>query len=354
MNKIFFFVLIFWILIKVFHKVNAQCYLPYIEYNQWGLLNDSLQEILIPKYDYLKNYDANFWIYRKGFKYGILNSNLQEITAPNFSVIYWIDTNKYLVLENNQYVIKYWKDTTFTILNVDTVYQAFSSFIHVGINSKQGVLNYQNVWKIPPIYEEILTNGKDIIVWENGYYYVDTTHQKRFSQKFEEASFFSEHYAAVKQDEVYGFIDEKGNWITQKEFMNAQSFQEGLAPVEKNHRWGFINQSNQLVIPYIYDYAQPFQNGKAIVQFKGKWGVIINSGKILIPFEYDEIQFFEKSLYIVRMKNLWGIINEKREWLNKPEYIDFKKFHCGYWIFFHENKTSTVFNEKGIKIWQNL
>ncbi|GIV43713.1 MAG: hypothetical protein KatS3mg035_0836 [Bacteroidia bacterium] len=352
-NKTFQFLMI--LCLFFFSRLQAQCYLPYIEYNLWGLLDDSLHEVLPPKYDYIKNYNQHFWVYRKGLKYGILDSALKELTPPNFSVIYFIDKQKYLVEEDQKYVVKYWKDTLSIFLEVDTIHQAFAQWVHVEVNTKQGIMNYQNEWKIPPIYDEILTNGKDIIVLEdNLYYFMDTTHKKRLSRGFEEARFFSENLAAVKEDELFGFIDEKGNWVTHKEFLNAQNFQEKLAPVERNHRWGFINAKNELAIPYMYDYVYPFEKGKAIVQFKGKWGVINPSGKILIPLEYDEICFFEHPLFLVRHKNLWGILNEKQEWIIKPEFVDFRKFHCGYWIMFYEDKTSVIVNEKGIKIWRNL
>jgi len=333
----------------------AQCYLPYIEHNRWGLLNDSLTEVLPPQYDWIKNYNDQFWIYKKGLKYGILNSKLQELTPSNYEVIYWIDSEKFLAYENKKYLLKYWKDSTFITFDIDTLYQAFRDWIHAERNNKQGILNYHQEWKIPPIYDELMTNGLDIIVLENQlYYYLDTTHQKKIANGFEEAHFFSEKLAAVKKDELYGFIDEKGNWITQKEFLNAQSFQENIAPVEKNNRWGYINRNNQLVIPYMYDFAYPFFKGKAIVQFKGKWGIISPTGKIVLPLEYDEIQYFEKNLFLIRIKHLWGIMNEKQEWLVKPEFVDFRKFHCGYWIFNNEYKTQVIINEKGEKVWKNF
>lgn len=353
MKKIYIY-----LLINIFYfndSLKAQCFLPYVEYNLWGLLNDSLHEVLPPKYDYLKNYNDDFWIYRKGFYYGILNSSFHELTPPDFSVIYWIDKQKYLVLQNDKFILKYWQDTLEVTFEVDTIYQAFDNFIHVEVNDKQGILNYRKEWKIPPIYEEVKTNGKDIIIFENQqYFYVDSTNKKTILEGFEEANFFSEGLAVVKKDELFGFINVKGQWVTNKEFLNAQGFQENFAPVEKNHRWGFINKNYQLTIPYIYDFVYPFNYGKAMVQFKGKWGVISTTGKVLIPLNYDEIYLFENHNFIVRNKNLWGIMNAQQEWIIPPSFIDFKKFHCHYWIFYYEDKSFAIVNHHGEIVWKNL
>ncbi len=338
-----------------FYRLQSQCYIPYIEYNKWGLLNDSLHEVIVPKYDYIKNYNDDFWIYRNGLKYGVLDKNLQEILPANYQVFYWIDKQKFLALENQQYVLRSWLDNTSFFLEVDTIHQAFSNFMLVEVNRKYGILNYRMEWLIPPVYDEILTNGKDIIILEdNLYYYVDTLHRKRYIKGFQDAYFFSEGLAFVKEDDLYGFINEQFQWVTNKEFLNAQSFQEGLAPVERNHRWGFINKNNQLVIPYIYDYVFPFERNRAIVQFKGKWGVIQPSGRIVIPLEYDEILPFESNLWLIRVKHLWGIKNEKGEWLVKPEFVDFRRFHCNYWMFFYENRNSVIIDKQGVKVWKNI
>jgi len=346
---------VFFFLSLTFFNLQSQCYIPYVEHNRWGLLSDSLHEVLVPQYDYLKNYNSNFWIYKKGLNYGILSKNFQELTPPDFSVIYWIDTQKYVVYEKQNYSIHFWNDTTQLILNVDTVHAVYPNFILVEVNSQKGILNYQNEWKIPPIYQEVITNGTDIIVMEEDkYYFVDMLHKKKLKYGFEEAYCFSEGLALVKWNELYGFVNQEGKWITDCEFLNAQPFQEGLAPVEKNNRWGFINTKNELVIPYIYDFVFPFYKGRAIVQYKGKWGVINQTGKIILPLEYDEIQNFENQIFIVRMKHLWGIMNDQQTWLIPPEFIDFKKFHCSYWIFYTENQVQVIVNEKGKKIWINL
>jgi len=91
---------------------------------------------------------------------------------------------------------------------------------------------------------------------------------QRFPQEFYWASSFSEHLAAVQQEEngKYGFIDRSGNYIIKPTLSEAKPFAGGLAAVFVNKRWGYLTKSGEIKIPAIYPlFADDFVGGLAAV-----------------------------------------------------------------------------------------
>ena len=76
----------------------------------------------------------------------------------------------------------------------------------------------------------------------------------------------------MEKDELFGFIDRKGEEIVPAVYECALSFSEGLAMVCKNGKCGFIDKNNQTVIDFKYDAATSFENGSCRVKKDGKWG----------------------------------------------------------------------------------
>ena len=52
---------------------------------------------------------------------------------------------------------------------------------------------------------------------------------------------------------------------------NARWFSEGLAAVKQNDTWGFVDKSGNVVIPFKYDDAYSFKNGVVEVMYNGRW-----------------------------------------------------------------------------------
>ena len=57
---------------------------------------------------------------------------------------------------------------------------------------------------------------------------------------------------AVKNDNLWGFIDEAGTEIIKCQYEKYYSFNLGLAVVCKNNKWGIINKQNETVVPFAY------------------------------------------------------------------------------------------------------
>ncbi|HSC52078.1 MAG TPA: WG repeat-containing protein [Phnomibacter sp.] len=84
-------------------------------------------------------------------------------------------------------------------------------------------------------------------------------------EQYSYAEPFVGEYAAVKQNESWGFINKKGEEIIAPQYEAVGNFSESLCAVKLDDRWGYINPKAELVIPCRYVSAGRFEQGKACV-----------------------------------------------------------------------------------------
>ncbi len=53
--------------------------------------------------------------------------------------------------------------------------------------------------------------------------------------------------------------------MIEPKYQDASYFSEGLAAVKQNDKWGYIDETGKTIIPFEYDYAFPFSEGVAVV-----------------------------------------------------------------------------------------
>lgn len=155
------------------------------------------------------------------------------------------------------------------------------------------------------------------------YGYVDEKGNWIIEAKYKKAEEFCNGYAEVMlSSRNYTFIDQKGTQITNEVFYSAESFAEnGLAIVQKEEdgNYGYINNKGTLVIDYKYNKAESFStNGLALVKEKedSKYGYINNKGEYIIQAIYDEAQSFTTDGYAGAMLNgVVGVIDKEGKFL---------------------------------------
>jgi len=91
---------------------------------------------------------------------------------------------------------------------------------------------------------------------------------------FDRAMNFKEGVAAVKQGELWGYINLKGEWILKPQYQKARNFSEGLGLVKINGKYGYVRYDGSIAIQPIFDEAQNFQCELARVRLGKKKGYI--------------------------------------------------------------------------------
>ncbi|WP_158818348.1 WG repeat-containing protein [Methylocapsa sp. S129] len=131
-------------------------------------------------------------------------------------------------------------------------------------------------------------------------------------------SSYSEGALIVGVDERpqrFGFIDDKGAWISPPLFLNAKPFCGGLAPVMADNKlWGYVDRGGKLAVEAQFGDAAPFADGLAAVRGvgeAGKWGFIGRDGALAIPEQFDAVGDFSEGLAPVRIGDRWGYLDRK-------------------------------------------
>lgn len=111
-----------------------------------------------------------------------------------------------------------------------------------------GYINTLGEWVIEPIYSEFKNRN--------------------------ESFYFSDGFAPIRNDKnKRGYVDTKGNFLTEFIFEEAYPFSEGLALVKKNGLYGYIDTLGNEIIscqfgkPWLFPMNYRFSQGLAVVKF---------------------------------------------------------------------------------------
>jgi len=187
---------------------------------------------------------------------------------------------------------------------------------------------------------------------------------------FANSNIFSQEYLAPVQnkDNLWGYINEKGELKIPYKYFYAENFSEGLAFVFENSseysqlHSHYINTKGEIVIDlkdmkelqkfdmwgtYMFD-KQKFDFNEDLAPFEDsqkKWGFIDKTGKIVIPCQYDEVGKFSEDLaYAIIHGRMTGYIGKDGAW--KIELIDdrFDNQYCFYRGEPFENGIAKMYN----------
>lgn len=179
--------------------------------------------------------------------------------------------------------------------------------------------------------------------------FINNKGQFIISPKFEKAYQFTNNLAAVQLDGAWGFINTNGQYVIKSEFTDALSFDDkNMAAVMVygewfsysnkwiNGKWGFINNSGSFIINPQFDSALSFsKNGLAAVRVgddaSGKWGYINRSGEYVITPQYDATYgFADNGLAAVRVgsesNGKWGYIDKSGSFVINPQFASVSDF----------------------------
>ncbi|WP_433708996.1 WG repeat-containing protein [Paenibacillus illinoisensis] len=127
------------------------------------------------------------------------------------------------------------------------------------------------------------------------------------------------------------------------DYNDVQAFSEGLAAVKINQKWGYVSNKGDIKISAQYEEANLFQMGSAVVRKNGKYGLIGTRGEAILSTKYDEIvPLIERNnymnnrvekvttknpLYRVKLKKNYGIVDSNGKIVMEVKYemLDFER-----------------------------
>ena len=119
----------------------------------------------------------------------------------------------------------------------------------------------------------------------------------------------AEVYCYDTDDNKFGFINSKGQWVIQPQFdayyfsgvyTNYRLFGDtGLAMVKKNGKYGAIDKTGKTVIPFKYDELWPVNDGLMVYRENGKYGYLNADSSVAIKPQFVKASGFYRGLAAV-------------------------------------------------------
>lgn len=142
-------------------------------------------------------------------------------------------------------------------------------------------------------------------------------------------------------EDLYGFLDTRGQISIKPQYKNALPFSESLAAVlSENGKWGFVDPSGLLVIPATFDECGSFREGFACASQGGVFGLIEHGGKFIIKPQFEFLSaiyiqkppkalFSSEGLTPVAFDGRWGFAGRNGKIAIAPKYVDEDTFSEG-------------------------
>ncbi len=187
-----------------------------------------------------------------------------------------------------------------------------------------------------PAYEKIDNQEK----WG----YINSKGDFIISPKYDMASDFVDNLAVVEKDKLFGVINKTGLEVLKPEFTSIGSIKNGYFTAERNKKLGLYGETGPVVLKENYLSIGENGDGLFVIAKKdgktSKFGYIDESGREKIKPKYDLAYMFNNGRALVKEKDIFKIINENGRVVKSLDYNDVKPI---------ENKDLYVVSHDGEK-----
>jgi hypothetical protein len=184
-------------------------------------------------------------------------------------------------------------------------------------------------------YASQFKNGLAVVKHNNMFGYIDTKGNQVIGSKYESATSFSffNKFAHVRLDKKSIIIDKNESKII--DFPYTHSYPSYVAydspneyeivfmVIRDNNNHGFVDKDFNEIIPTIFRDSHYFLSEGLVGLWSNRFsaGFLDYNGNEIIPFKYIDVQWFNEGLAGVKLNDKWGVINKKGD-LVIPFYYD--------------------------------
>ena len=155
----------------------------------------------------------------------------------------------------------------------------------------------------------IIDNGDAVGYEFKKYGLINTEGKILFRPQFDELS-ISDGSALVRIDSLYGFVDNKGNWLIKPKYSLAHPFYKGTAVVKSMGQYELINKQGQKIVDHTFDEVWGYKNNISVVEKDNKKGLINYHGKFILPLDnYSGIGEYNWYFGEFKIGDKWYVID---------------------------------------------
>jgi hypothetical protein len=131
---------------------------------------------------------------------------------------------------------------------------------------------------------------------------------------------FSENLAAVGTEDEVVFINKMGTVVIRENLEDAYSFKSGYVVAMRDDKMGVLNRFGEWIVQPIYEDLGEFSEGFFYASIDGSYGFLDATGEVAIPFQFEDATDFYHGLAIVESDSGVGIINTLGTQVSNFEY----------------------------------
>lgn len=248
------------------------------------------KEVFSSSYDSVGYFSKNFAIVTRGRKYGVIDKTGKEIVPPEYDYVSIFSEEAVAVQKDLLWGFYDKNGVEITPPKYRYMRDLYDGVASVSVDGKYGVVNEKGIEIVPVEYYDNYSFLKsandtylrcftaDIKLDRTGIKYTvyDKNGKMIVQPKYDFITDFSEGFAVVGSDGMYGLIDTNFNEVIPLKYHNIDRFIDGYARVGYNEKYGIIDRSGREVVPLIYDliYVEDMNKGYAAVVKDSKCGLI--------------------------------------------------------------------------------
>ena len=204
------------------------------------------------------------------------------------------------------------------------------------------ILSSQTYNKLQQSYNKIMNfqEGTAIVLKNELYGLINEDGTEVLPCEYDSISSFLRHFRVVKKDNKYGVLNIDGKFIKECIYSSFKTREGYLRnrlcnylALKLNDKWGFIDSKGNDVTQYKYEDIVYFDDSIFTAKYDGHCGVSDYQNNTLIPFKYDEINYkMDDKCPVTRVKlnERYGLYNSKNEEVLPCEYGMFFSNENGY------------------------
>ena len=175
----------------------------------------------------------------------------------------------------------------------------------------------------------MFSDGLTLIKNEDGLMgYVNTKGETVIPLKYKNCGYFRSGIAWARNSEgLIGYINKNGEWIIEPKFLAVKDFDpvSQIAKARVDEVWGYINKKGEITyienVKKIYDYSE----GVAmVVVYSGQFGYLDENQNWIIKPQFDDARGFKNGYAAARSDGKWGIIDKTGKWVIEPMFSGIK------------------------------
>lgn len=219
--------------------------------------------------------------------------------------------------DGDRYGFRY-EDGTVIVPNIYRFVGQFNQgYCKVMLNyDSTGLIDRTGRLVVPCIYSDvdIPAEGRILVVKNGLTGYTDLNGHEVIPPRFPNGGCFTEGCAPVYigVDSLgvrCNFIDTLGRYVFPTDYSNVQPFSEGYAPVSLNGLWGMIDHSGRIVLPIMYEVVTNIVDGIFFAGSSGALAMFNTSMEPITDFVYDEVNDPEERRVLVSRNDKYGFLD---------------------------------------------